>query len=82
MEGDHLTGQLPQLLGCLHRLLAFPLALLPHSLASSKAAVLNQLEYESGLAAAWCSSQHNPSTGGQVTGKVGDHVLVQPLTTN
>ena len=82
VEGDHLTGQLPQLLGRLHHLLAFALALLPHSLASSKAAVLNQLEYESGLATAWRPSQHHPPTGGQVAGQVRHHVLVQPLTTD
>ena len=80
VEGDHLTGKLPQLLGGLQRLLALALRLLPHSLTSSKAAVLHQLEYESGLATARCSCQHYSSIGGQVTGQMGDHVLVQPLT--
>ena len=80
VEGDHLTGKLPQLLGGLQRLLALALRLLPHSLTSPKAAVLHQLEYESGLATAWCSCQHYSSVGGHVTGQMGDHVLVQPLT--
>ena len=55
VEGDHLTGKLPQLLGGIQRLLALALGLLPHSLTSSEAAVLHQLEYESGLATARCS---------------------------
>ena len=82
VEGDHLAGQLPQLLCGLHGLLVFTLALLPHTLTSPKAAVLDQLEQQSGFSTARRPGHHDPPIGGQVAGQVGDHVLVKPLAAN